>query len=86
MVNEQKVLESEVFTDFEKMVKAQEDISIIKNLEVIQTYPSFCLVEEGKNIADPVLLPKVLSTIKGFSNSKSLGPHGRRNQFFSGIF
>jgi hypothetical protein len=36
---EQKDLEKEVVTYFEKMFKAQEDISIIKQLEVIQTYP-----------------------------------------------
>jgi hypothetical protein len=67
-----KDLEKEVVTYFEKMFKVQEDLSIIKQLEVIQTYPRLFSVEEGKIIVAPVLLPEVLSTLKGFSISKIL--------------
>jgi hypothetical protein len=82
VATKQKDLEKEVVTYFEKMFKAQEDLSIIKQLEVIQTYPRLFSVEEGKKIVDPVLLPEVLSTLKGFANSKSPGPDGWKIEFF----
>ena len=48
-------LEKEVVTYFEKMFKVEEDISIIKQLEVIHTYPRLFSMEQGKRIVDPVL-------------------------------
>jgi len=43
-------------------------------------------VEEGKIIAYPVLLPEVLSTLKGFSNSKIPRPDGWIVEFFLDFF
>jgi hypothetical protein len=78
----QKELEEEVVVFFRNNYKAQENLSIVHQLEVIQAYPRIFSLEEGKRIVDHVQLSEVLATLKGFSTSKSLGSDGWTVEFF----
>jgi hypothetical protein len=82
----QKDSEKEVVTYFGNLFKCQEDILIIKQLEVLQNYPRLFLEEEGKSIVEPVLFSEVLSTLKGFAKSKNLGRDGWIVDFFLEFF
>jgi hypothetical protein len=75
-------LEQEAIIYFQNIFKAQENLSIVHQLEVIQAYPRLFSMEEGKNIADLFPLSEVFSTLKGFVVSKSLGPDGWTIEFF----
>jgi len=62
------------------MFKAQENLSIVHQLEIIQVYP--CLFsKEGRIVVDLVSLSDVQSTLEGFSVSKCPSPNGWTTDF-----
>jgi len=71
---------------FWNIFKAQENLSIIQQLDVIRVYPRIFSEEEGKKIVDHVLISKVLTTLTGFVVSKSSGYVGWTVESFLEFF
>ena len=55
-------------------------------MPVIKEYPRIFSEEEGLRIVDLVTLYEILTTLKGFIVSKSLGPDGWTFEFFIFFF
>ena len=79
-------LEKEAYAYFKNAYKAQGDLSIISQLELIQKYPRMFGEEAGNKLFDPVSLKEIHTTLKGFELSKSPGPDGWMVEFFLHFF
>jgi len=74
-ITSQHDFKKEAIEYFQNISKAQDNLSIIQQLDVIRVYPRI-FSEEGLKIVDLVLLSEVLITMKGFVVSQSPGPDG----------
>lgn len=45
-------------------------------MEVVECFPNFFYIEEGKEVARPITLNDILSVLKGFEKDKILGLDG----------
>ena len=79
-------LEKEAYAYFKNAYKAQGDLSIISQLELIQKYPRMFGEEAGNKLFDPVSLKEIHTTLKAFELSKSPGPDGWTVEFFLHFF
>ena len=66
--------------------KAQGDLSIISQLELIQKYPRMFGEEAGNKLFDPISLKETHTTLKGFELSKIPGRDGWMVEFFLHFF
>jgi hypothetical protein len=71
---------------FQNVFKAQNNIYISYQLDVLRNYPRMFSKEEGSRLSKRVTLAKILKSIKGFKVSKSLGPNGWTIEFFLNFF
>jgi mannosylglycoprotein endo-beta-mannosidase len=85
-VASQNGLQNKSLGYFQSLFKSQKNLTISNQLTVIRAYPRIFSKEEGQKIVDPVTLPELLSTLKGFTVSKSPGPDGWTVEFFLGFF
>jgi hypothetical protein len=73
VINCNHELHKEAVGFFQNTFKAHENIYITDQLAVLRNYPRMFSEEEGQRVVDPVTLAEILSTLKRFSASKSLG-------------
>jgi hypothetical protein len=71
---------------FQTVFKAQKNIAITDQLDILRNYPRMFSEEEGVRLAEPVTLEELLKTLKGFKVSKSPGPDGWTVEFFLSFF
>jgi hypothetical protein len=86
LITSQQDFKKEAIGYSQNIFKAQENLSSIQQLDVIRVYPRIFSEEEGKKIADLVLLSKVLTTLKGFDVSKSSSLNGSTVELFLEFF
>jgi hypothetical protein len=85
-ITSQHALKKEAIGYFQNIFKTHENLSISNQLEVIRAYPRIFSDEKGLRIAHPVTISEVLSTLKGFVDSKIPGPDGWTIELFFCIF
>jgi len=71
-VASQNGLQNKSLGYFQSLFNSQKNLTISNQLTVISAYPRIFSKEEGQKIVDPVTLPELLSTLKGFTISKVL--------------
>jgi len=86
MIASNQGLQKEAVGDFRNIFKAQANLSISDQLAVLRNYPRMFSEEEGLRLDDQITLAEILSTLKGFIASKSLGPDGWTIEFFLAFF
>ena len=79
-------IEMAAFSYFKSSYKAQGDLSIISQMDLIQKYPRMFDEVDGHKLYDPVTLKEIHNTLKGFEHSKSPGPDGWTVDFFLHFF
>jgi hypothetical protein len=79
-------LQKEAVGFLQNIFKAQENLSISDQLAVLRNYPRMILEEEGHKVVELITLAEILSTLKGFSASKSPGLDGWTVEFFLAFF
>lgn len=79
-------MEEEAHRFFKKNYEDVGNHSIVNQLEVIRTYPSFFSTDEGSLVARLVTLVEVRKVLEGFEKAKSPGPDGWTIEFFLDFF
>jgi len=82
VINCSQGLHKEAYVFYQNIFRAQQNLYIYDRLAILKNYPRMFSEEEGKRVVDPVTLAETLSTLKGFSASKILGPNGWIVEFF----
>jgi hypothetical protein len=72
----------EVVGYFQNIYKAQPNVCIIDQLEIIKNYPRMFTEEDNIRVCEQVTSVEILKTLKGFKGSKSPGPDGWTVEFF----
>jgi len=71
---------------FQNLFKAQENLTISKQLAIIKEYPRIFSEEAGLRIVDLVTIYELLATLKGFIVSKISGSDDWTVEFFLAFF